>query len=115
MPEGTTYDDGTHQGADLEVAAWTAILDAMEAAADHAEALLGKPDHGHRGDWTPAGVPGPLPLQLQERALLLGDRQEDLVRRLEEARMSTQRQLNAVSSVPGVGEASAAVYLDITG
>ncbi len=115
MPRGTTYDDGTHPGADLEVAGWTAILDAMEAAADHAEAVLGKPDHGNRGDWTPAGVPGPLPQQLRERALLLAERQDTLVQRLEEARMSTQRQLNAVSSVPGVGAASAAVYLDITG
>ncbi|MEV7635418.1 hypothetical protein AB0N71_04460 [Pseudarthrobacter enclensis] len=115
MPRGTTYDDGTHPGADLEVAGWTAILDALEAAADHAEALVSNTGENIHRDWLPAEVPGPLPQQLRERALLLADRQEDLVRRLEQARISTQRQLNAVTAVPGVGEASAAVYLDITG
>lgn len=115
MPRGTTYDDGTHPGADLVVAGWTAILDVLEAAADHAEALLGKPDHGVREDWTPPGVPGPLPQQLRERAVLLAKRQDTLVQRLEEARMGTQRQLHAVTSVPGIGAAPAAVYLDVRG
>jgi hypothetical protein len=109
------YDDGTRPCADPSLAEWTGILDAMESAAQSVEDFLHQP-----GDTftMPRIAPGPsdaMPPEVQGRALILADRQERLMKAIEEARVSIQRQLQAVSSVPGIGQPPAAVYLDISG
>jgi hypothetical protein len=56
-----------------------------------------------------------LPAAARRLAVALAAAQERVARRLEEARIGVARQLQAVSSVPGVGESSGAVYLDVNG
>ena len=63
----------------------------------------------------PPSPPGPLPAAARRRAAALAAAQERVALRLEEARQGVARQLQAVSSVPGVGESSGAVYLDVNG
>ena len=65
--------------------------------------------------WQPPVLPGPLPAVARRRALALSAAQERVAKRLEEARLDVARQLQAVSSVPGVGDPSGAVYLDVNG
>ena len=47
--------------------------------------------------------------------MALSAAQERVARRLEAAKQDVARQLQAVSSVPGVGDPSGAIYLDVTG
>ena len=65
--------------------------------------------------WQPPVPPGPLPAEARRRALALSAAQERVAKRLEEARLDVAKQLQAVSSVPGVGDPSGAVYLDVNG
>ncbi|MET4094888.1 hypothetical protein [Arthrobacter sp. UYCu712] len=113
--------------ADTAVAAWTAILDVLEMAVGAAERTLKDPlgplSVGPQGAvaslpqkrWSPPTLIGPLPAEARRRAMALSAAQERVARRLEEARSGVARQLHAVSSVPGVGESSGAVYLDVNG
>lgn len=113
--------------ADTALAAWTAILDVLEMAVQAAERTLKDPlgplsaAAPHRvaplpvERWTPPTRPGPLPPAARRRAAALAAAQERVAHRLDEARMDVARQLQAVSSVPGVGESSAAIYLDVNG
>lgn len=113
--------------ADTALTAWTAILDVLEMAVQAAERTLKDPlgplsaaaPH-HVAPlpverWTPPSRPGPLPAAARRRAAALAAAQERVAHRLDEARMDVARQLQAVSSVPGVGESSAAIYLDVNG
>jgi hypothetical protein len=109
------------------LAAWTAILDVLEMAVNAAERTLKDPlgplSSAPQGGvvrspeerWSPPTLPGPLPLEARRRADALSAAQERVARRLEEARLDVARQLQAVTSVPGVGESSGAVYLDVNG
>jgi hypothetical protein len=109
------------------MAAWTAILDVLEMAVGAAERTLKDPlgplSSAPAGGvvlspqerWSPPAPPGPLPLEARRRAVALSAAQERVARRLEEARLDVARQLQAVTSVPGVGESSGAVYLDVNG
>lgn len=113
--------------ADTALAAWTAILDVLEMAVGAAERTLKDPlgplsaapqagvePHAEKR-WQPPVLPGPLPAVARRRALALSAAQERVAKRLEEARLDVAKQLQAVSSVPGVGEPSGAVYLDVNG
>ncbi|MDF9752651.1 hypothetical protein [Arthrobacter sp. ES3-54] len=112
---------------DTALAAWTAVLDVLEMAVQAAERTLkdplgplssAVPDHVAPlpvERWTPPTRPGPLPAAARRRAAALAAAQERVAHRLDEARMDVARQLQAVSSVPGVGESSAAIYLDVNG
>ena len=109
------------------MAAWTAILDVLEMAVHAAERTLKDPlgplsSAPQSGvvlspveRWSPPVLPGPLPQEARRRAVALSAAQERVARRLEEARLDVARQLQAVTSVPGVGESSGAVYLDVNG
>jgi hypothetical protein len=113
--------------ADTALAAWTAVLDVLEMAVQAAERTLKDPlgplssaAPSHVAPlpverWTPPSRPGPLPAAARRRAAALAAAQERVAHRLDEARMDVARQLQAVSSVPGVGESAAAVYLDVNG
>jgi hypothetical protein len=118
----------THDGpTETAMVAWTAILDMLEMAVGAAERTLKDPlgplSSAPAGAgvlspqerWSPPTLPGPLPLEARRRAVALSAAQERVARRLEEARLDVARQLHAVSSVPGVGESSGAVYLDVNG
>jgi hypothetical protein len=106
--------------------AWTSALDTLEAAVEAAEAFLDNPV-GHmssgpdapnavtRMDWLPPALEGHIPASALARARALADKQANIAVRLAEARQDVLRQLQAVSSVPGIGESQAAVYLDVTG
>ncbi|WP_159827742.1 hypothetical protein [Arthrobacter sp. 9AX] len=106
--------------------AWTSALDTLEAAVEAAEAFLDNPvAHMSSGpvapaavtrmDWLPPALEGHIPASAVARARILADKQASIARRLAEARQDVQRQLQAVSSVPGIGESRPAVYLDVTG
>jgi len=113
--------------ADTALAAWMAILDVLEMAVQSAERSLKDPLGPlataspnrvaplAKERWTPPVLPGPLPAAARRRALALAAAQERVAHRLDEARLDVARQLQAVSSIPGVGESSGAVYLDVNG
>lgn len=113
--------------ADTTLAAWMAVLDVLETAVQAAERTLKDPLGplaGATGSaseprpekrWTPPPLPGPLPAAARGRAIALAAAQKRVALRLEEARRGVARQLQAVSSVPGVGESPGAVYLDVNG
>lgn len=113
--------------ADTALAAWNAILDVLEMAVGAAERTLkdplgplsAAPQSGAaplpEKRWQPPVPPGPLPAEARRRALALSAAQERVAKRLEEARLDVARQLQAVTSVPGVGDPSGAVYLDVNG
>ncbi len=65
--------------------------------------------------WSPPAMTGQLPAAARRRAVALAAAQERVSRRLEEMRQDVARQLQAVSSVPGVGAPSRAIYLDVNG
>ncbi|MEC5192951.1 MULTISPECIES: hypothetical protein [unclassified Arthrobacter] len=114
-------------GTDTALAAWNAVLDMLEMAVGAAERTLKDPlgplsaapqagaEPRAEKRWQPPVSPGPLPDVARRRALALSAAQERVARRLEEARSDVARQLQAVSSVPGIGDPSGAVYLDVNG
>ncbi|MET3923410.1 hypothetical protein [Arthrobacter sp. UYEF20] len=116
-----------HAPTDTALAAWTAILDVLEMAVHAAERTLNDPLGPLSAApqsavaplaaerWSPPALTGPVPAEARRRAVALSASQERIASRLEEARMDVARQLQAVSSVPGVGESSGAVYLDVNG
>lgn len=109
------------------VAAWTSVLDSMERITEAAGTLLQQHNgastdgNGGRPVAQPARVPsraslpGPMPAEVQVRAQALEARQESVIRQLAAAQLDVARQLQAVSSIPGIGTSKAAVYLDVTG
>jgi hypothetical protein len=112
---------------DPALAAWTAVLDMLEMAVQAAERTLKDPlgplagaagsvaEPRPENRWSPPSLPGPLPAAARRRAVALAAAQERVALRLEEARLGVARQLQAVSSVPGVGESSGALYIDVNG
>ncbi|MGY3318370.1 hypothetical protein [Arthrobacter sp. TE12232] len=112
---------------DAGLAAWMAVLDVLEMAVQAAERTLKDPlgplaiaagsvaEPRAEKRWSPPSVPGPLPAAARRRAVALAAAQERVALRLEEARQDMARQLQAVSSVPGVGDPSSAIYLDVNG
>ena len=112
---------------DTSLAAWIAVLDVLEMAVQAAERTLKDPlgplavPAGSTAEprpekrWSPPSLPGPLPAAARRRAAALAAAQERVALRLEEARLGVARQLQAVSSVPGVGETAGALYLDVNG
>ena len=113
--------------AETALAAWTAVLDMLEMAVQAAERTLKDPLGPlsaapqaavaplPENRWQPPVPPGPLPAEARRRALALSAAQERVAKRLEEARLDVAKQLQAVASVPGVGDPSGAVYLDVNG
>ena len=113
--------------ADTALAAWNAILDVLELAVGAAERTLKDPlgplsaaPHSvvapqPEKRWQPPVPAGPLPAEARRRALALSAAQERVAKRLEDARLDVAKQLQAVASVPGVGDPSGAVYLDVNG
>lgn len=120
-------DPASAAAANSTLAAWNAILDVLEMAVGAAERTLKDPlgplSAAPQGvvaplaetRWSPPSLSGPLPAEARRRALALSAAQERVARRLEEARKDVARQLHAVSSVPGVGDPSGAIYLDVNG
>lgn len=126
MVKHPDLNDAENIDADTTLAAWTAVLDTLEAAANAAEAVLqdplgylsarqNSPASNPPKHWLPPAHTTPLPPELVARADALVAEQESLAKRLEQARLNTARQLQAVASVPGIGEPPAAVYLDVKG
>ncbi len=126
MAKHPDLDDGEDSAADTALAAWTAVLDTLEAAVGSAESALQDPLDPLSGEPNSAqvnpqqsGLPPtlttPLPPAARARAIALAAKQESVTRRLEEARRDAARQLQAVSSVPGIGEPLSAVYVDVKG
>jgi hypothetical protein len=118
--------DADDHTVDPALAAWAAVLDGLEAAVDAAESTLHDPrggtsdrsnsiGAGSQKSWAPPALTTPIPPELRARAMDLAAKQEGVTQRLEEARLDAGRQLQAVSSVPGIGEPPAAVYLDVKG
>lgn len=118
--------DGEDNAAATALAAWTAALETLESAVGAAESTLYDPLGRLSGaydsavtmqgkNWMPPNLTTPLPPQISARAIALAAKQESLTQRLHEARLDAARQLQAVSSVPGIGEPPAAVYLDVKG
>ncbi|WP_148045135.1 hypothetical protein [Arthrobacter oryzae] len=110
------------QAPDSSLVAWMAVLDVLEAAVEAAERALNDPlgplasAHGvAAARWSAPSLSGPLPAAASRRAVALAAAQERVSERLEAARRDVIRQLNAVKSVPGVGERPGAVYLDLNG
>lgn len=114
------------QEMESSLSAWSAILDVLESAVAAAERTLNDPlgplttpHHSAaatpRDRWTPPVLTGPLPAEARRRAVALSAAQQRVAQRLEDARRDVARQLQAVSSVPGVGETSGAIYLDVNG
>ncbi len=113
--------------ADTALAAWNAILDVLEMAVGAAERTLKDPlgplsaapqtgvEPQPEKRWQPPVPPGRCRPKPGAAPLALSAAQERVARRLEEARLDVARQLHAVSSVPGVGDPSGAVYLDVNG
>jgi hypothetical protein len=127
---GSSYAESTPSesaDADTALAAWSAVLDMLEMAVHAAERTLKDPlgplsvatgsvaEPRPEKRWSPPSLSGPLPAAARRRAVALAAAQERVALRLEEARIGVARQLQAVSSVPGVGESSGAVYLDVNG
>lgn len=112
--------------ADPALAAWSLVLDVLEMAVVAAEKTLKDPlgPLSARDQpvaalpverWSPPSVNAPLPPEARRRAMALSAAQERVARRLEAAKHDVVRQLQAVSSVPGVGDPSGAIYLDVKG
>jgi hypothetical protein len=112
---------------DTTLAAWLAVLDVLEMAVQAAERTLKDPlgplavpagtvaEPRPEKRWSPPAMTGQLPAAARRRAVALAAAQERVSRRLEEMRQDVARQLQAVSSVPGVGAPSRAIYLDVNG
>jgi hypothetical protein len=111
---------------DPALAAWSLVLDLLEMAVVSAEKTLKDPlgplsvtDQPVAAlpveRWSPPSLSAPLPPAARRRAMALSAAQERVARRLEAAKHDAARQLHAVSSVPGVGDRSAAIYLDVNG
>lgn len=111
---------------DPALTAWSRVLDLLELAVDAAERTLKDPLGPLSAPaqpvaalpverWSPPSINAPMPPAARRRALALSAAQDRVARRLEAAKHDAARQLHAVSSVPGVGAPSAAVYLDVNG
>ncbi|MCX6500713.1 MAG: hypothetical protein NTU93_18265 [Arthrobacter sp.] len=111
---------------DPALAAWSRVLDLLEMAVVSAERTLKDPlgPLSAREQpvaalpverWSPPSSIGSLPPGARRRAMALSAAQERVARRLEAAKHDAARQLHAVSSVPGVGGQSRAIYLDVNG
>ena len=97
----------------------------MERITDAASSLLDQHTGADRSEESPvtqparvpsrALLPAPMPIEVRSRAEAVAARQEIVIRQLEEAQLAVARQLQAVSSIPGIGSSTAAVYLDVTG
>jgi hypothetical protein len=111
---------------DPAMAAWSRMLDVLEMAVVSAERTLidplgplSTPEQPVAAlpveRWSPPSSVSPLPPEARRRAMALSAAQERVARRLEVAKHDVVRQLQAVSSVPGVGGSSGAIYLDVNG
>ncbi|QNE15633.1 hypothetical protein [Pseudarthrobacter sp. NBSH8] len=121
MARHPDLDDAQDNAVNTGLAAWVAVLKGLEVSVGAAESTLQDPlGHLSAGPgsagvktWLPPILTTPFPPELSARANALAEKQESVTRRLEEARLDAARQLQAVSSVPGIGEPAAAVYLDV--
>lgn len=76
------------------LAAWTAVLDDIEAS-------IALAFTGEDPQWAvPAVDPGPLPAELQDRALRLLDASREAEMMLAEQRVTVSRHLGAVTAIP---------------
>jgi len=112
--------------ANPALAAWSLVLDVLEMAVVAAEKTLKDPLGPLSAPeqpvaalpverWSPPALSTPLPPEARRRAMALSAAQERVARRLEAVKRDVGRQLQAVSSVPGVGDPSGAIYLDVNG
>ncbi len=117
---------GESTAGDPAVAAWLLVLDVLEMAVVAAEKTLKDPLGPLSAPeqpvaalpvqrWSPPSLRGTLPPEARRRAMALSAAQDRVARRLEAAKQDVARQLQAVSSVPGVGDPSGAIYLDVNG
>jgi hypothetical protein len=94
---------------------WNEVLDELEAdlAADH-ELIEKAIIPSNPTAWQPPQHLGAIPIELRERASrILGELGESS-RQLNQLRIATGQQLNAVRSIP-TARNDASVYLDVTG
>lgn len=99
---------------------WEVALDDLEAEVDRAEALvspgflLETVAAPPGAAWTPPTGLGPLPGELQARAVAVFDRQAELAPRVEEAVRAARAHLRAVGSLR-TNDTTASVYVDAVG
>jgi len=93
---------------------WNEVLDELEAdlAADH-ELIENSIVPSNPTAWQPPQHLGAIPIELRERASRILSELGQSSRRLNELRLATGQQLNAVRSIPSP-RAEASVYLDVT-
>jgi hypothetical protein len=118
------YPRTAQSAPDPALAAWMLVLDVLEMAVVAAEKTLKDPLGPLSAPeqpvaavpverWSPPTLSGALPPEARRRAMALSAAQERVARRLEAAKQDVAKQLQAVSSVPGVGDPSGAIYLDV--
>jgi hypothetical protein len=101
--------------ADPVRVAWLDALAEMETVAARSGDGEYAPDVWNSAAMTAAADLGPLPVDLQERALDLAATQKSAIARVVEARRTVMAHLAALRSVPAVRDAEQSVYLDVNG
>ncbi len=102
-------------------AAWTSVLDELEAAVDDAIVASLSPSAlmeqvSALGDWIPADLTGPVPSDLLERALRIHERQRVALVHLSGELATLRRHRSAVGSVrAAILPEQTSVYVDTTG
>lgn len=96
-------------------AAWLDALAEMEAVAARSGDGEYAPDVWNSAAMTAAADLGPLPVDLQERALNLAATQKSAIARVVEARRTVMAHLAALRSVPAASDVEQSVYLDVSG
>ena len=97
-----------------EHAFWVKLMNDLEASA-RAAAKANRDGHPTPEGWQQPQTPGPIPVELMQRAREVLVSHLDAVENLEARRNSTLAHLAAVRSVTDAGSADRAVYLDVAG
>ena len=93
---------------------WVKLMNDLEASA-RTVAKTNRDGHPAPEGWQPPQTPGPIPVELMQRAREVLVSHLDAVGDLEARRNSTLAHLAAVRSVTDAASADRAVYLDVAG
>ncbi|MFC7879053.1 hypothetical protein [Isoptericola sp. NPDC057391] len=98
---------------DGTTAAWTWMLDELDAMAETGGIEVDDEALARLLTWEPPVGLGPLPTALADRALAVAARLGDTVEDLRRALAENRRHARAVTTVPRALDTSAAAYLDV--